>query len=234
MTKTTQRPVSLLFKCQRCDEEEDRDRAYTRSGDLVAHFVNKHKLYPVSIRHNAPYLAVKSDLRPATAEETAKYKDANNHRRKKADERASTGEASASGTTVEPEAPAGTSHERERRESKGDPMASSDKGRKHYRGYAARDKHTERRKDLKHDNARIARETADEKDLADEEADQREYSALQNKMEARRFARKIKTTHDTLAALRPEQDILSPKTTIVVKSGLDANRDIESEGPGGE
>jgi len=51
-------------------------------------------MYPISIKHNAPYLAVKSDLRLATAEETAKYKDANKHRRKT---EASTGEASASG-----------------------------------------------------------------------------------------------------------------------------------------
>jgi len=40
MAKTTQRPVRLLFKCQRCDEEEEKDRAYTRSYDLVAHLVN--------------------------------------------------------------------------------------------------------------------------------------------------------------------------------------------------
>jgi len=94
-------------------------------------------------------------------------------------------------------------------------MASSDKGRKRDRGHATRDKHTERRKYLKHDDVRIARETADEKDLADEKADQREYSALQNKMEARRIAREIKTAHDTLAALRAEQDILSPNPTTM-------------------
>jgi len=178
MTKTTQRPVRLSFKCQRCDEEEDRNRAYTPSYDLVAHLVNKHKLFPISIRHNAPYLAVKSDLRPATAEEAAKYKNAINHWRKKADKRASTGETRVSGTTVEPEAPRGPSHE---------------------------------------SDARAAKDTADEKDLADEEADKRKYIALQNKIEARRIAREIRTAHDTLAALRAKQEILLPKWTAETK-----------------
>jgi len=59
MTKTTQRPVRLLFKCQPCDEIEDRDRTYTRSYDPVAHLVNTHNLYPISIKHNATYLPLK-------------------------------------------------------------------------------------------------------------------------------------------------------------------------------
>jgi len=54
MKKNTQRPSKLLFKCQTFDEMEDRDRAYTRSYYLVAHLVNKHKLFPMNIRHNAP------------------------------------------------------------------------------------------------------------------------------------------------------------------------------------
>jgi len=37
------------------------------------------------------------------------------------------------------------------------------------------------------------------------EADKHEYLALQNKLEARRIAREIKTAHDTLEALRAEQ-----------------------------
>jgi len=105
MKKATQRPSRSLFKCQTLDEEEDRNLAYTRSYGLIAHLVNKHRLFLMNIRHNAPYNAVKSDLRPATAEEMIKYKDASSHRRKNAEERSSAGEASASCTTVEPEAP---------------------------------------------------------------------------------------------------------------------------------
>jgi len=181
MTKTTQRPERFLIKCQRCDEEEDRDCAYTRSYDLVAHLVNKHKLYLISIRHNAPYLAVRSDLRPATAEEAAKHKDANNHRRKKMDERASTGEASASGTTVEPEAPVGPSHDLEVRKKNDESTVSSDKNRKRDSGHVPRDGVKESGKNRDRDDARIAREAADKKDLADDEEDKREYTSLQNK-----------------------------------------------------
>jgi len=219
MMKTTQQLVRLLFKCQRCDEEEEHDRAYTRSYDLVAHLVNKHKLFPISIRYNAPYLAIKTDLRPATAEEAAKYKDANNHRRKKADERASTRETSASGTTIEPEAPKGPSYDREARKKKGESIASSDRSGKRDRVQSAKGDEKGSRKKLDRDEARVARETADEKDLADEEADKREYAAHQNRIEARRIAQEIKTAHDTLAVFRAEQDMLSPKSTTEAKSG---------------
>jgi len=216
MTKTTQRPVRLLFKCQRWDEEKEKDRAYTRLYDLVAHLFNKHKLFPISIRHNAPYLAVKSDLRPATAEETAKYKDANNHRRKKADDRASTGEASASGTTVENEVPPG----REARTTKCEQGPSGDKGKEQSRGREAKNEGKKSRTDSSRDDARIAKKTADGKNLADEESDKYEYIALQNKMEARRIAREIQTAHDTLAALWAAQDIMSPRRTIAFRPSL--------------
>jgi len=46
---------------------------------------------------------------------------------------------------------------------------------------------------------------ADEKDLVEEEADKREYLALQNKNEGRRTAREIKIAHDTLDDLRAEK-----------------------------
>jgi len=88
-------------------------------------------MFPMNIRHNAPYNAVKTDLRPATAEEMIKYKDASSHRRKNAKERSSAGEASASCTTVEPEAPSGTSRGREAKKEKGEQPPSDDKREGH-------------------------------------------------------------------------------------------------------
>jgi len=88
MAKNTQRTTRLLFKCQPCDEINGRDRTYTRSYDLIAHLVNTHDQYTISIKHNATYLPLKADLRPATAEEILKYKDANKHGRKRAAETA--------------------------------------------------------------------------------------------------------------------------------------------------
>jgi len=83
-------------------------------------------------------LPFKSDLRPATAEEILKYKDANKHGRKKAAETASTGEASASRMTMEPEGLAGHSKEREVRKSKGELLPTSDRGGKRDRGRATK------------------------------------------------------------------------------------------------
>jgi len=136
MTKDFQRTTRLLFKCQPCDEIEDRDRTYTRSYDLVAHLVNTHDLYPISTKHNATYLPLKSDLRPATAEDILKYKDANRHGRKKAAGAASTGEASVSGTIIEPVGLVGKGKEGEPRSSKGESASASDKGGKKERGRA--------------------------------------------------------------------------------------------------
>jgi len=232
MTKTTQRTTRLLFKCQPCDEIEDRDRTYTRSYDLVAHLVNTHSQYPISIRHNATYLPLKSDLRPATAEEILKYKDANKHGRKRAPETASTGEASASGTTLEPEGFGDPSKEREVRKSKGELQPTYDKGTKRDRGRATKAREDkESRRDSSHDDARKARETADEKDAAEDEADKREYLALQNKMEARRIAREIQTAHDTLASLRAEQEDVSAKSETVPKACGEGDRAKDGDAP---
>jgi len=95
-------------------------------------------MYPISIKHNAPYLAVQSDLRLATAEETAKYKDANKHRRKT---EASTGEASASGTTVEQ----GSVKEIGTRRNKGEALASKEAGKNRERGRATTSRGTNAR-----------------------------------------------------------------------------------------
>jgi len=203
MTKTTQRPVRLLFKCQPCDEIEDRDRTYTRSYDLVAHLVNTHKLYPISIKHNATYLPLKSGLCAATAEEILKYKDANKHGRKRVAESVSTGEVSASGTALEPEGLAGTNREREARKEKGNITPASDKGGKRDSVRVAKAREDkESRKDPSRDDARKAKETADEKDAAEDEADKMEYLALQNKMEARRIARNTNRSQHSRVASR--------------------------------
>jgi len=215
MAKNIQRTLRLLFKCQPCDEINGRDRTYTRSYDLIAHLVNTHDQYPISIKHNATYLPLKADRRPATAEEILKYKDANKHGRKRAVETASKGKASVSGTALVPEGSAGKGKRCEPRRVKGEPAPAVDQGGKKERGQASKgrdEKRTGSRKDSSHDETRKARETADEKDLADDEADKREYAALKNKMEVRRIAREIQTAHDTLASLRAEQDGVSGKT----------------------
>jgi len=173
----------------------------------------------ISIKHNATYLPLKSDLRLATAEEILKYKDANKHGRKRAPGTASTGEASASGTTLEPEGLAGPSKEHNARKSKGDLQPTSDKGGRRDRGRVTKAREDkESCKDSSRDDARKARETADEKDAAEDEADKREYLALQNKMEARRIAREIQTAHNTLASLRAEQEDVSAKSETVPKA----------------
>jgi len=156
MTKNTQRMSRLLFKCQPCDEINGRDRTYTRSYDLIAHLVNTHDQYPISIKHNATYLPLKVDLRPATAEEISKYKDENKHGRKKAAETASTGEASASGTTLAPEGNAGKRKGCEPRRVKGESAPAADQGVKKERGQANKGRDKKRagsRKDSSHDEA---------------------------------------------------------------------------------
>jgi len=224
MTKTTQKATRLFFKCQPCDEIEDRDRTYTRSYDLVAHLVNTHKLYPVSIKHNATYLPLKSDLRAATVEEILKYKDANKHGRKRAAESTSTGEVNASGTAAEPEAPTGTSGEREGRKDKGGKRDS-------VRVAKVREGKGSNR-DPSCDEERRARETADEKDAAEDAADKKEYLALQSKMEARRIAREIQIAHDTLASLRAEQDGVSAQSETVPKTRVENDRTGDEDATG--
>jgi len=215
MAKNTQRTTKLAFKCQPCDEFSGRDRTYTRSYDLIAHLVNTHDLYPTSIKHNVTYLPLKTDLRTATADEIAKYKDASRHGRKKGAETTSAGEASASVTTVEPEGTTGTGKVGESRKSKGEVIATSSKIGKSGQGGKNRDrdeKETATRIASDRDEERKAKETADERDAAEDEADQREYIALQSKIEARRLARDIQAAHDTLATLRAEQEDASTKT----------------------
>jgi len=115
----------------------------------------------------------------------------------------------------------------EPRKSKGESAPAVDQGGKKERGWASKgrdEKRTESRKDSSHDEARKARETADEKDLADDESDKREYAALKNKMEARRIAREIQTSHDTLASLQAEQDDVSGKTETVAKAHTGSDR----------
>jgi len=235
MKKTTQRPSKLLFKCQTCDEVEDRARANTRSYDLVAHLVNKHKLFPMSIRHNAPYAALKSDLRPATAEESAKYKDANGHRRKKVDEGASTGEPSARTTTVVIEVPQGSGHDSDKSTGKSERLAKGDKRKDRERGHEGKhrdDGDKGSRERAQRDDARKAKETADEKDLEEEETDKRDYVTSQNKMEARRIAREIQAAHDTLISLRSEQATTSSNIAATFRPGSGSDKAKESETSG--
>jgi len=85
------------------------------------------------------------------------------------------------------------------------------------------------RKDSSRDEARKAKETADEKDVAEDESDQREYLALQSKMEARRIARDIQNSHDTLAILRAEQEDVSAKTEAALKARVESDREKDGD-----
>jgi len=232
MTKTTQKVTRLFFKCQPCDKFNGRDRTYTRSYDLVAHLVNTHDLYPVSIKHNATYLPLKSDLRPATAEEVLKYKDANKHGRKRTPGAVLTGEATASGTTLESEVVAGPSKEHGTQKTKEELPSTSEKGGKRDRGRVTKTREDkEPREDAGREDARKAKETADEKDAAEDEADKKEYLVLQNKMEARRLAREIKTARDTLASLRAEQEDVSAKAGEVPEASVEGEKTREGNEP---
>jgi len=232
MSKNVQRTAKLAFKCQPCDEFNSRDRTYTRSYDLVAHLVNTHDVYPASIKHNATYLPLKSDLRPATAEEVLKYKDANKHGRKRTTGAASTGEASASGTTLETESGAGVNKERVAQKSKEEKPPTSDKGGKRDRARVTKSREDKvPREDAGREEARKAKETADEKDAAEDEADKKEYLVLQNKMEARRLAREIQNAHDTLASLRAEQEDASAKQDSVTESRVEGEKIKEGNAP---
>jgi len=142
-----------------------------------------------------------------------KVQDANSHRRKKADKGASTGVTSTSATTVVPEAPPGSGRNRDKPTSKKG-HTGGDKGKDRERGHVDKDRGDRdkgSRERAKREDARRAKETADEKDLEEEESDKREYIALQNKMEAKRIAREIQAAHDTLASLRSEQATTSSK-----------------------
>jgi len=159
--------------------------------------------------------------------EILKYKNANRHGRKKVAGTASTGEASASGTILEPVGLVGAEKGGKPRRSKGESASASDKGGKKEGGHTSKGrdgKNPKSRKEPDRDDARKAKETADEKDLAEDEADKREYVALKNKMEARRIAREIQTAHDTLASLRAEQENVSAKTEIVSKARVESDR----------
>jgi len=134
---------------------------------------------------------------------------------------------SGSGTALVPKGSAGKGEGCEPRRIKGEPVLAVDQGGKKERGQASKgrdEKRTGSRKDSSHDETQKARETADKKDLADDKADKREYAALKNKMEARRIAREIQTAHDTLAALRAEQDSVSGKTETVAKTRSENDR----------
>jgi len=88
---------------------------------------------------------------------------------------------------MEPEGIAGPSKERKGRGQKGDIVPTSDKGGKRDRGRTMEARRSkESRKDSSRDDARKAKKTADEKDAAEDEADKREYVALQNRIEVRR------------------------------------------------
>jgi len=130
-----------------------------------------------------------------------------------------------SGTIIEPEGLAVPGKEREVRRSKGELSATSDKGRKSDCGRATKARGgKDPRKGSSRDDVRRAKETADEKDAAEDEANKREYIALQNKMEARRIAREIQTAHDTLASLCAEQEDVSAKTETVSKVRAEGDR----------
>jgi len=180
----------------------------------------------MSIKHNATYVPLKSDLRPATTEEKAKYKDASKHGRKKATVVASSGVASASGTTIETEAGAGTSKVRDPRESKGKSAFANDKSGKSdpvrsTKSRSDKDLHGEPNRDY----ARRAQETADEQDAAEDESDMRKCAELKDKMDARRIAREIKIAHDTLASLRAEQNNASEKSETATKTLAGSDRE---------
>jgi len=132
---------------------------------------------------------------------------------------------------VETEAPPGPSQEREARTTKGGQGPSGDRVKGRSRGHEAKNEGKKSRTDSSRDDARIAREKADEKDLADEESNKRKYIALQNKMEARRIAREIQAAHDTLAALRAEQEVMSPQPTIVYRPSLAIDKAEEGNVP---
>jgi len=64
------------FLCQDFDPH-----AFNRASDLICHSVSKHKQYPEQAKHNKPYLADESDLRPAKADEILRCGDGS-HRKK--------------------------------------------------------------------------------------------------------------------------------------------------------
>jgi len=66
---------------------------------------------------------------------------------------------------------------------------------------------------------------ADDKYAAEDESDQREYLALQSKIEARRIVRDIQAAHDTLATLRAEQEDVFAKTEATLKAHVESDRE---------
>jgi len=134
---------------------------------------------------------------------------------------------------MEPEGLTGTSKEREVRKEKGDAKSTSDKGGKRDSGRIAKVREgKEPHRDLSCDEERRARETADEKDAAEDAADKKEYLALQSKMEARRIAREIQTAHDTLASLRAERDGVSAQSETVPKTRVENDRTRDEDEAG--
>jgi len=138
------------------------------------------------------------------------------------DEGASTGDASASTTTVTPEVPQGPGHDRDKSTNKSELLAKGDKGKDRERRHGGKNREDGdkgSRERAKRDDARKAKETADEKDLEEEETDKRDYIAIQKKMEGRRIAREIQAAHDTLASLQSGPGSGSDKSEVGESSG---------------
>jgi len=110
---------------------------------------------------------------------------------------------------MEPEGTTGTGKVGESRRSKGELAATSNKIGKSEHDGKNRDhdgKSITMRKEPDRDEARKAKETADEKDAAEDESDQREYLALQSKIEARRIARVSRAKTEAILKAHVESD----------------------------
>jgi len=65
------------FICQDFDPH-----SFDRASDLISHSVSKHKQYPDKAKHNKPYPADWTNLRPAKADEVLRCEDGS-HRKKR-------------------------------------------------------------------------------------------------------------------------------------------------------
>jgi len=112
------------YVCYPCWKENGREKPYSRSYDLIAHMVNVHEKYPDGAVNKAAYSTHGNNVRDATEEEKVRYRDANKHRRKKVDEKSSSGEPSRSRTEMPAEAPLNDSSTSKNKE-RGEAHASS-------------------------------------------------------------------------------------------------------------
>jgi len=189
-------------------KEDGRDRPYSRSYDLFAHMVNVHEKFPVGASNKTAYKTDGSDVRDATPEEMIRYRDANEHRCKKVDEKSSSSEPSQGSTMLPAEVlPKARPVSARPGQSGGDspPRNKTGMNRASERERDSSPKSDDRGSSTRHKSREPEqRERATETvgDVDEEEADGKHMAEIQGRIEARKAAKDLEIARLTIIDLK--------------------------------